>query len=98
MWITCGPGLKLSEEKCYFCRPELRYLGYVIDQCGLHVDPDKVKAILSYSQPKSVGDVRRFVGMASWYRRFVPNFSTIVAPFQTSIKNSRSKLMRVIME
>jgi len=59
-------GLSLRKDKCHFCRPELKYLGYVVDRNGLHVDPDKVSAILNIPVPSSVTDVRRFVGMASW--------------------------------
>lgn len=73
-------GLTLSEDKCQFCRPELRYLGYVVDRQGLHVDPEKVAAVLNIPTPKNATEVRRLVGMASWYRRFVANFSTTIAP------------------
>lgn len=83
-------GLKLSKDKCRFCLPELRYLGYVVDKCGLHVDPEKVEAILKFPTPTTVTEVRRFVGMASWYRRFVPNFSTVISPLtQLLRKNTR---------
>lgn len=73
-------GLTVSRDKCCFCRDELKYLGFVIDRKGLHVDPDKVQAILEIPTPRNVSEVRRILGMASWYRRFVPNFSTVVAP------------------
>ena len=73
-------GLTVSEDKCKFCRPSLKYLGYVVDSQGLRVDPEKVEAILNVKPPTNATEIRRFLGMASWYRRFVPNFSTIVAP------------------
>lgn len=73
-------GLTLSEDKCQFCRSSLKYLGYVVDSNGLRVDPEKVEAILNVPSPTNVHEVRRFLGMASWYRRFVPNFASIVAP------------------
>lgn len=72
--------LSVSKEKCFFCRPELRYLGYVVDRRGLHVDPDKVAAILNIPSPKNTTEVRRIIGIASWYRRFIPSFSTMIAP------------------
>ena len=73
-------GLTVSQGKCRFCQPELRYLGYVVDRDGLRVDPEKVTAILNIPEPRSVSEIRRFAGMASWYRRFVPDFATLMAP------------------
>ena len=72
--------LTVSQEKCKFCRAQLKYLGYVVDSNGLHVDPDKINAILNILTPRSVKDNRAIIGMASWYRRFIPNFATLVAP------------------
>jgi hypothetical protein len=79
-------GLTLKESKCEFCKPELRYLGYVVNRQGLNVDPAKVSAVVDMPQPKGVRDVRRLIGMMSWYRRFVPNFSTMVAPLTNLTK------------
>lgn len=73
-------GLTLNRTKCNFCKPELKYLGYIVNFTGLMVDPEKVEAILRIPEPKNVSDIRRIVGLASWYRRFVPNFSSVVAP------------------
>lgn len=89
--IRCA-GLTLNREKCEFCKPELRYLGYVVNESGLLVDPEKVEAILQIPTPKNVTEVRRIVGVASWYRRFVPNFSTIVAPL-TALTRKNAKFM-----
>ena len=68
----CGANLTVSWDKCQFCRPEMKYLGYVVDRNGLHVDPDKVKAMVGIPVPKNAKEVRRIIGTFSWYRRFVP--------------------------
>lgn len=81
-------GLTVAKEKCQFCRPELKYLGYVVDENGLHVDPDKVRAILELPAPTNVTGVRRVLGVASWYRRFIKNFSSIVAPITNLLRKS----------
>lgn len=81
--------ISVSWEKCQFCRSEMKYLGYVVDKNGLHVDPDKVKAMLELPIPTNVSEVRRIVGTFSWYRRFVPEFSSIVAPITGLLKKNR---------
>lgn len=83
-------GLTVNREKCKFFRSELKYLGYVIDsEQGLRVDPDKVKAILDIPTPKTVKEVRSFLGMASWYRRFVDNFSALISPLTNLLRKNQ---------
>ena len=81
--------LRVFKKKCQFCRPELRYLGYVVDRNGLHVDPEKVNAILKIPPPSNVTEVRRIIGLASWYRRFVPNFSTLISPLSNLTRKNQ---------
>lgn len=82
--------LTINLGKCQFFRSKLRYLGYVVDSFGLRTDPEKVEAILNYPTPKSKKELKRFLGTASWYRRFIPNFSTIAGPLNklTSTKKT----------
>lgn len=72
--------LHLNSEKCHFCRDSLRYLRHIIDQEGIRTDPTKVSAIANWPVPTSLKKVRQFLGVASWYRRFIAGFSTVVAP------------------
>lgn len=72
--------LQLNPDKCEFCRTELKYLGHVICRDGIQTDPEKIRAVQEYTSPTTVKEVRRFIGFASWYRRFVPEFSKIVVP------------------
>lgn len=72
--------LTINVEKSHFLRSSLRYLGFVIDGKGLRTDPEKVKAIMEYPRPTTSTEIKRFVGLASWYRRFIRNFAIIAAP------------------
>ncbi|KAG5888185.1 hypothetical protein JTB14_016401 [Gonioctena quinquepunctata] len=82
--------ITVSIEKCQFCRPQMKYLGYVVDRNGLHVDPDKVRAMLELPTPTNVTEVRRVVGTFSWYRRFIPDFSSVIAPITALLRKSTS--------
>ena len=58
----------------------MRFLGHVISASGFSVDPEKVEEIMSRERPKSVFEIRSFLGLAGYYRRFVKDFSQLVAP------------------
>ena len=73
-------GLKLKLKKCAFFKEETEYLGFVISKDGVKPDPKKVEAIRDLPEPKNVREIRGFIGMCSYYRRFVPNFSKIAEP------------------
>jgi hypothetical protein len=79
-------GFKINPEKCEFGCREVHYLGYRININGMSVDPEKVAPVLSFPRPKTAKGIRRFLGMASWYRRFVPDFSTLVTPLTSLLK------------
>jgi hypothetical protein len=61
----------------------VQYLGYVLSEDGISASPDKVKAVKDYLVPQNVKDVRAFLGLASFYRRLVPNFAVLAKPLTT---------------
>jgi len=76
--------LKLS--KCEFHRSRISFLGYIIADDGISMDPLKVDAIKSWPTPKSVLDIQVFLGLANFYRRFIKGFSKIIAPITRLLK------------
>ncbi len=79
------PGLKLHPEKCQFARPKVRYLGHIISKGGIAPNPDKVAAVQRFPVPTTVKAVREFLGMASYYRRFIP---TTAGPLHSLTRRS----------
>ena len=75
-----GAGLEINLDKCEFCCPQDHYLGLLVNENGLQTDPDKIDPVLKYPIPHNVKDLRRFLGLSSWYRRFIPNYATLASP------------------
>ena len=73
-------GLKLKPSKCHFGQRSVKFLGFQIADTGLAPDPEKVKAIKEYPVPKDLTELRRFIGMISYYRHFISGFSDIAHP------------------
>ncbi|XP_048252488.1 uncharacterized protein LOC125380443 [Haliotis rufescens] len=73
-------GLTLKPSKCRFAAKRVTYLGHVFSKDGVEVDKSKVEVVKSIPSPKNVHDIRHFLGLASYYRKFVPNFSRIASP------------------
>ena len=73
-------GLKLKPKKCHFFCKKVIYLGHEVSAEGIATDPEKVKAVQDWGIPRNLTDVRSFLGLCSYYRRFIPQFSTIAKP------------------
>ncbi|GKA54095.1 putative reverse transcriptase domain-containing protein [Tanacetum coccineum] len=67
-------------SKCEFWIPKVQFLGHVIDSQGIHVDPAKIESIKDWASPKTPTEIRQFLGLAGYYRRFIEGFSKIAKP------------------
>eukprot|EP00877_Chromochloris_zofingiensis_P007298 jgi/Chrzof1/2821/Cz12g00030.t1 len=79
-----------KRKKCEFAKASLSFLVHVLSQDGIQVDVSKVQAILDWPQPSDVHELRSFLGMCSYYRRFVPQFAKVAAPLTDLTRNNRS--------
>ncbi|KAK5845897.1 hypothetical protein PVK06_002140 [Gossypium arboreum] len=73
-------------SKCEFWLREVTFLGHVVSAEGISVDPRKIESILEWKPPRSVSEIRSFLGLAGYYRRFVEGFSVIAAPLTKLIR------------
>ena len=73
-------GLRLSKGKCLFMAPSVEYLGYKIDADGLHPLPEKVRAIERAPKPRNTTELKAYLGLLTYYGRFLPNLSTVLSP------------------
>ncbi|GJX32198.1 RNA-directed DNA polymerase [Tanacetum coccineum] len=81
--------LYANGKKCHFLVTKVTFLGYIVTGSGIKMDPTKVEAIISWPTPSTIHDIHNFHGLASFYRRFIWNFSSIIAPLTECIKGGQ---------
>ena len=72
--------------KCEFWLNQVTFLGHVVSKDGISVDPHKIEAILKWQKPKTVKEIRSFLGLAGCYKKFVKDFSKLARPLTTMAK------------
>lgn len=92
-------GLKLSLDKCQFCRLQVTYVGHIVSERGIATDPAKVEAVTKWEQPTDLPALQSFLGFFGYYRRFIQNYSIIVRPLTVQrvsppLKKKESPVLR----
>lgn len=83
-------GLKLSPKKCHLFQKQVAFLGHIVSAEGVSTCPDKITAIQRWPTPRGLTDVRAFLGLTSYYRRFIPGFADTALPlYELTRKNVR---------
>ena len=81
-------GLRLRKDKCEFMLPAVKYLGHIIDAQGLHPAPDKLEAVSKAPTPRNVTELKAYLGLLSYYSKFLPNMATTLAPLYQLLHNN----------
>jgi hypothetical protein len=73
-------GLYVKLKKCTFEQPEIKFLGHIVGVAGVKVDPAKVAVVASWPAPTNVKEVRSYCGLCNYFRKFIPQYASMVAP------------------
>ena len=88
---TTEAGLKINPEKCQLLKREVKYLGHIIDKNGIRTDPSKIKAIKTFT--KCVKNLRSFLGICNYYRRFIEGYAQKARTLEKLCGMNSSKLL-----
>jgi hypothetical protein len=86
--VIAKHGMKLKLDKCKFARAEIKYLGYLISENGLRIDPKNIECVKNFRIPKTLTEVRSVIGAISYFRKFIKNFAGIAKPLYDLTKGN----------
>ncbi len=79
-------GLRLKASKCKLFQREVKFLGHVVSEKGISTDPDKTAAVTNFSIPRNIKDVRSFLGLTGYYRKFIPEYAHKAEPLFKTLR------------
>ena len=91
-------GLKLKPKKCKFFKTKITYLGHIVSANGIETDPKKVKAVRNWTVPKTVTDVRSFLGFTNHYRRFIKSYANVARSLNLLVSGENANHKKALIE
>ena len=91
-------GLKLKPKKCEFFKSKIAYLGHIVLAKGIETDPKKVEAVKNLTVPKTVTDIRSFIGFTNYYRRFIKDYAKVARPLNILISGENAAKKKKLVE
>lgn len=89
-------GITINPAKCNLGKTEVKFLGYTVSQHGIKPPEEKVKVITDYPRPRTIEELRRFLGMLNFYREHIPNAAVIQTPLNAFLHNSKKRDKTII--
>ena len=91
-------GLKLKPNKCEFFKTRITYLGHIVSSKGIETNPKKVEAVKNWTAPKTVTDVRSFLGFTNYYRRFIRDYAKVAKTLNTLVSGNNANCKKAPIE
>ncbi len=83
-------GLRLNHNKCEFFKSEIVFCGHRVDKHGIHQTQDKIDAVINAPHPTNVSELRAYLGLINYYRRFLPDLSAVLHPLNNLLRKDIS--------